>query len=100
MTAWIIEWIFRDQALLGGTGRPGGRGHGRPSRWFVGSPVLEAPFLTHSHLEAGLSGVVCGLVVDLFGMPALPPIAALLSLGSLGLLALALRQEPARPSGA
>jgi predicted MFS family arabinose efflux permease len=43
---------------------------------------------------------VGGLVVDLFGVPALPPIAALLSLGSLGLLALALRQEPARPSGA
>jgi DHA1 family purine base/nucleoside efflux pump-like MFS transporter len=52
------------------------------------------------YLGAGLSGVVGGLVVDLFGAPALPPIAALLSLGSLGLLALALRQEPARPSGA
>ena len=51
------------------------------------------------YLGAGLSGVVGGLVVDLFGVPALPPIAALLSLGSLGLLALALRQEPARPSG-
>lgn len=49
------------------------------------------------YLGAGLSGVVGGLVVDLFGVPALPPVAALLSLGSIGLLLLARRQEAAPP---
>ncbi|GAA3222611.1 MFS transporter [Pseudonocardia petroleophila] len=47
------------------------------------------------YLGIGLAGLVGGGVVALYGVLALPLVGAVLSLGSLGLLLLALRQEPA-----
>lgn len=62
------------------------------------SGLLLALSASAIYLGAGLSGVVGGLVVQGLGVRALPYVAAALSLGSLALLALSLRQEPA-PSG-
>jgi predicted MFS family arabinose efflux permease len=50
------------------------------------------------YLGAGLSGVAGGIVVDRLGVLALPPVAALLSAAAFGMLLVALRREPARPS--
>ncbi|WP_300007753.1 MFS transporter [Pseudonocardia sp.] len=50
------------------------------------------------YLGAGLAGVVGGIVVDRLGLAALPPVAALISAGSLVLLAVAWRQQPAPPA--
>lgn len=50
------------------------------------------------YLGAGLSGVLGGLVVDRFGLFALSPVAALLSAGSLVLLAVSRRRQPALPA--
>jgi predicted MFS family arabinose efflux permease len=47
------------------------------------------------YLGAGLSGVLGGLVIDRLGILALPPVAAVIGLAALGMLLLALRQEPA-----
>lgn len=49
------------------------------------------------YLGAGLSGVIGGLVVDGFGVLAVPPVAAVIGLGALGMLFVVLRQEP-RPA--
>lgn len=46
------------------------------------------------YLGIGLAGVVGGVVVAGFGVLALPPVGAALSLASLALLLVALRQEP------
>lgn len=51
------------------------------------------------YLGIGLAGVVGGVVVAGFGVLALPPVGAVLSLASLGLLLVALRQEPADEPG-
>ncbi len=51
------------------------------------------------YLGAGLSGVVGGLVINWFGVLVLPLVAAAIGLGSLAMLLVALRQEPA-PVGA
>lgn len=51
------------------------------------------------YLGIGLAGVVGGIVVAAFGVLALPPVGAVLSLASLGLLLVALRQEPAAEPG-
>ena len=48
------------------------------------------------YLGAGLSGVVGGLVIAWLGVLALPLVAAAIGLGSLAMLLIALRQEPAR----
>ncbi len=48
------------------------------------------------YLGAGLSGVIGGLVIAWLGVLALPLVAAAIGLGSLAMLLIALRQEPAR----
>lgn len=51
------------------------------------------------YLGIGLAGVVGGVVVAGWGVLALPPVGAVLSLASVGLLLMALRQEPAAEPG-
>jgi predicted MFS family arabinose efflux permease len=51
------------------------------------------------YLGIGLAGVVGGVVVAGLGVLALPPVGAVLSLAALGLLLVALRQEPAAEPG-
>jgi predicted MFS family arabinose efflux permease len=46
------------------------------------------------YFGAGLSGIVGGLVVDRFGVLALPPVAALFAVAAIGLLFVVRRQEP------
>jgi predicted MFS family arabinose efflux permease len=46
------------------------------------------------YLGAGLSGIVGGLVVDAFGVLALPPVAVLFQVAAIGLLIVVRRQEP------
>jgi predicted MFS family arabinose efflux permease len=49
------------------------------------------------YLGAGLSGIVGGLVVDRFGVLALPPVAALFAVAAAGLVIIVRRQEPTAP---
>lgn len=63
------------------------------------SALVLALVASATYLGAGLSGIVGGIVVQSLGVLALPWVAGLLSLGSLGLLALAMRQEPAPARG-
>ncbi len=60
----------------------------------TGSALVLALNASATYLGAGLSGVVGGLVVAGWGVLALPWASAVLSLGALGLLAVALRQRP------
>jgi predicted MFS family arabinose efflux permease len=46
------------------------------------------------YLGAGLSGIVGGLVIDAYGVLALPPIAVLFEVAAIGLLLVVRRQEP------
>ncbi|MBW0118529.1 MFS transporter [Pseudonocardia sp. KRD-169] len=60
-----------------------------------GSALVLSLNASAIYLGIGLAGLVGGGVVAVFGVLALPLVGAVLSLGSLGLLVLALRQEPA-----
>lgn len=60
-----------------------------------GSALVLSLNASAIYLGTGLAGLVGGIVVTVFGVLALPFVGAVFSLGSLALLLLALRQEPA-----
>lgn len=62
------------------------------------SPLVLSLNAAAIYLGAGLSGVLGGLVLDLFGVRALPPVAALLGVVAIGLVLLTFRQRGDDPA--
>jgi predicted MFS family arabinose efflux permease len=87
-------------AALFAMGAVGWTGNAPIQSWLIelapqGSGLVLSLNASAIYLGAGLSGVVGGLVIGWLGVLALPLVAAAIGLGSLGMLLVALRQEPA-----
>jgi predicted MFS family arabinose efflux permease len=87
-------------AALFAMGAVGWTGNAPIQSWLIelapqGSGLVLSLNASAIYLGAGLSGVVGGFVIGWLGVLALPLVAAAIGLGSLGMLLVALRQEPA-----